>query len=438
MKLTNLAFGWDTLVFAGMVAAMLISGRAFADDPDYSTYVQLAASDTVEDKAASTSWQSALHWSDSAAPSSDKNYYVPAGRTLVHHHTKDNAAANTWNGGQLAVAGKFHVYVSIGNNNGCLVPDLVLLPGSEISTDCYGPFYIYNSTTSRVTVAGTLENPAVLSQHYYNSDKSRNHSIYANFVGTSSSALVYTRPDVSYKGNILGKGYPFYCYLHDYPFKNYGGTLMLRGANTYVRLAEARTFNWPNTALRVEDGAVLVPYYGGTSNGNTTNMYLRSFALEDGQLHFNRNSSPNVLFPVINVTEGLSFGEGAVIVVPSAVGSYIPYRTPEGSPNGGKMFHLANLSGTAAANLPDLSNVKLCYDPDTIDVIGVGLQFYDGENGSKDLYIAAPDVVAMTNANVETTSGDKIQYSAFQSGHAGDWTNLDWPSTMEAAVAVSN
>ena len=411
---------------AGCVVA-LGAVCAFADDPDYSTYVQLTASDKVEDKAASTSWQSALHWSDNAAPSSDKNYYVPAGRTLVHHHTKDNAAANTWNGGQLAVAGKFHVYVSIGNNNGCLVPDLVLLPGSEISTDCYGPFYIYNSTTSRVTVAGTLENPAVLSQHYYNSDKSRNHSIYANFVGTSSSALVYTRPDVSYKGNILGKGYPFYCYLHDYPFKNYGGTLMLRGANTYVRLAEARTFNWPNTALRVEDGAVLVPYYGGTFNGNTTNMYLRSFALEDGQLHFNRNSSPNVLFPVINVTEGLSFGEGAVIVVPSAVGSYIPYRTPEGSPNGGKMFHLANLSGTAAANLPDLSNVKLCYDPDTIDVIGVGLQFYDGENGSKDLYIAAPDVVAMTNANVETTSGDKIQYSAFQSGHAGDWTNLETP-----------
>ena len=401
---------------------------AFADTPDYSTYVQLTASDEVEDKAALTSWQSALHWSDSAAPSSDKNYYVPAGRILVHHHTKDNAAANTWNGGQLAVAGIFHAYVSIGNNNGCLVPDLVLLPGSEVRADCYAPFYVYNSTTSRVTVAGTMENPAVLSQHYHNSDKERSHSIYANFVGTSSSALVYTRPAVNYKGRSLGDSLNFYLSLHDFPFKDYGGTLILRGSNSYIKLAEARTFNWPNTALRIEDGAVLAPYYGGTFNDNTKNMYLRSLALEEGLLKFNRNSSPNVLFPVVNVTEGLSFGEGAVIVVPSSVGSYIPYRTPEGSPNGGKMFHVANLSGTAVANLPDLSNVKLCYDPDTIDVIGgVGLQFYDGENGSKDLYIVAPDVVAMTNANIETTSGGKIQYGAFQSGHAGDWTNLETP-----------
>ena len=401
---------------------------AFADTPDYSTYMQLTASDTVDDKAATTSWQSALHWSDNAAPSSDKNYYVPAGRILVHAHTKDNAVANTWNGGQLAIAGIFHAYVSIGNNNGCLVPDLVLLPGSEVRTDCYAPFYIYNSTTSRVTVAGTMENPAVISQHYYNSDKERSHSIYANFVGTSSSALVYTRPAVNYKGRSLGNSLNFYLSLHDFPFKDYGGTLILRGSNSYVKLAEARTFNWPNTALRIEDGAVLAPYYGGTFNDNTKNMYLRSLALEEGQLNFNRNSSPNVLFPVVNVTEGFSFGEGAVIVVPSSVGSYIPYRTPEGSPNGGRMFRVANLSGTAAANLPDLSKVKLCYDSDMVDIIGgVGLQFYDGENGSKDLYIASSGVVAMTNANIETTSGDKIQYGAFQSGHAGDWTNLETP-----------
>ena len=429
MRLTKMAFGWGELALfsAGMVAAMLLSGRAFADDPDYSTYVQLTASDTVEDKAASTSWQSALHWSDHLEPSSGKNYYVPAGRILVHHHTKDNAAANTWNGGQLAVAGKFHVYVSIGNQNGCLVPDLVLLPGSEVRTDCYAPFYIYNSTTSRVTVAGTMENPAVISQHYYNSDKERSHAIYANFVGTSSSVLVYTRPAVSYKGNILGKGYPFYCNIPNFPFRNYGGTLILRGPNSYVKLAERYAFNWPNTALRVEDGAVLEPYYGSTFDNNTKNLYLRSLALEEGQLKFNRNSSPNVLFRVVNVTEGLSFGEGAVIVVPSSVGNYIPYRTPEGSPNGGKMFHVANLSGTAAANLPDLSKVKLCYDGSAIDVHGLGLKFYDGESGSKDLYIASTDVVAMTNANIETTSGDKIQYSAFQPGHAGDWTNLETP-----------
>ena len=398
---------------------------ALADGPDYSTYVQLENSDTVEDKSASTSWQSALHWSDHLEPSSSKNYYVPAGKILVHHHTKDNATANTWNGGQLAVAGKFHVYVSIGNNNGCLVPDLVLLPGAEVRADCYGPFYIYNSTTSRVTVAGTMENPAVISQHYYNPDKARNHSIYANFVGTSSSALVFTRPNVSYRGNVLGKGYPFYCYLHDFPFRDYSGTFILRGSNTRVRLAEARTFNWPNTALRVEEGAFLIPYYGTTFNDNTKNMRLRSLVVDNGQIEFNRSS--NELFPIINVTEGLSFGEGTVIVVPEAVKNFIPYRTPEGVPNDGKMFRVVNLTGTAAANLPDVSDVKICYVTNTAESVGIGFRFYDGENGSKDLYIAASDVVAMTNANVETTTGDKIQYGAFQSGHAGDWTNLETP-----------
>ena len=75
-------------------ASLVLFGTAmlFADSPDYSTYVQLENSDTVEDKAASTSWHSGLHWVDHLEPSSSKNYYVPAGKILVHHHTKEPVA----------------------------------------------------------------------------------------------------------------------------------------------------------------------------------------------------------------------------------------------------------------------------------------------------------------------------------------------------------
>ena len=428
----------NTVLVAGVSLFVLFgTARLFADAPDYSTYVQLTESDTGT-SATTTSWRSGLNWSDGKPPSSGKNYYVPAGLTLVHPHAADNADNNTWKGGQLAVAGIFHVYASIGDKNGCLVPDLVLLDGAEIRTDCYGPFYLYNNVTSTVTVAATTANPAIISQHYYNTEKVRNNSLRAYFMGTSASALVYTRPLVNYNGLELAKGgAPFECRLYDYSFKNYPGTWTLRGVNTYAKMAEGRAPNWPDTALRVEDGAIFEPYYINgngnlTYNDNTKNMYLRSLAIDGGQLSLNRNSTQNVLVPLVNVTEGISFGEGAVIAVPTAVKDYIPHRTPEGASNGGKMFRVANLTGVAAANLPDVSNAKICYLTNTMEAVGLGLRFYDGENGSKDLYIAASDIVAMTNANIETTSGDNIQYSAFQSGHAGDWTNLETPSANSA------
>ena len=422
------------LLVAGTVSLVLFgTARLFADSPDYSTYVQLTESDTGTG-ATTTSWRSKLHWSDNAAPSSGKNYYVPAGLTLVHPHAADSADNNTWKGGQLAVAGIFHVYANVGDKNGCLIPDLVLLDGAEIRTDCYGPFNIYNDVTGTVTVAATMAHPAVISHHYYNTEKVRANSLRANFTGTSSSALVYTRPLVNYNGVELANGdAPFELRLLDYSFKNYPGTLMLRGINTYAKLIESRALNWPNTALRVEDGAIFEPYYI-TSNGNlsyndnTKNMYLRSLAIDGGQLSLNRNSTYNVLVPLVNVTEGISFGKGSVIAVPTKIKDYIPFVTPDGAPNDGKMFRVANLTGAATANLPDVSNAKICYLTNSMEAVGLGLRFYDGENGSKDLYIAASDIVAMTNANTETTSGDNIQYSAFQSGHADDWTNLETPS----------
>ena len=161
-------------------------------------------------------------------------------------------------------------------------------------------------------------------------------------------------------------------------------------------------------------------------------LRLRSLVLDGGQLSLNRNSTQNVLVPTINVTESLSFGKGSFIAVPTAVKDYIPFVTPDGAPNDGKMFRVANLTGAAAANLPDFSHAKICYLTNSMEAVGLGFRFYDGENGSKDLYIAASDIVAMTNANIETTTAAGTQYSAFQSGHAGDWTNLETPPANSA------
>ena len=394
-------------------------GCAYADGDPYAGYVKLTGKDELT--TGGCSWNRAGNWEDGQAPSSTKDYYVPAG-TRLYHPQITTQSANIWNGGKLVIGGVFLVMVSGGNYNAPSIADLTLLPGSEVITHAYGPFYYYDGNTGTVTIASTMANPAVISHHYYESG-SRHHGLFGDFRGTAESAFAYTRVYTNYEGKACDNG--FYCNIPSATFKNYPGTFIARGGNSIVKPADASTYIWPQTAVRVED-ALMYLYENAAFNDSTTNCYMRSLASKGGGIVFNFNSSQNRCFPLLHLTEGLSLDADTCVVLGSGCRDKIPYITPESDTSAKfKVWKLANLPATASVT--GISDAKLCAGNRNCDAVGLDLELLDAEDGSKDVYVTSAGIVAMTNANVETTSGSNIAYGAFQAGHAGDWTNLETP-----------
>ena len=313
MESTKMTFGRGielALATAGMVAATLLPVCAFADDP-YADYVKL----TRKDGSGSSSWNAKGGWSDKKAPHSDTNYYVAAD-ALLWRANDTSVAGRTWNGGQLVLAGIFHVGVNASDANAPLIPDLVLLPGSEVRTVAYGPYYPLNGVTGVVTVAGTAENPSKITHHYFQS-ATRSHRLFAKFVGTAASVLQYCRPFINCDGAAADHG--FYCRAEKWTFADYPGTFNVTGGNSVFKPESNRSYNWPQTAFVADDGAEFYFYYDSTYNNNTKNAYMRSFTSSGATLIFNHNVASRMAFPVVNLTERLALDDGTVLKLNSDV-----------------------------------------------------------------------------------------------------------------------
>ncbi len=394
---------------------------AFADDP-YADYVKLTRKDTKSNY----SWNVAGGWSDKKVPHSDTNYYVAPG-AILWRITNNDADNRKWKGGKLVLAGTFHSAVSASDANSPVIPDLVLLGGSEVRAETYGPFYSVGDVTGVVTVAGTAENPSKITQHYYQSG-TRSHRLYAKFVGTADSMLEYTRPFTNYSGTVIDHG--FYARALKWTFANYPGTFRVTGGNSVFKPDSNYDFNWPQTAFVVDDGAELYFYYGNTYNNSTKNAYLRSFTASGATLYFTHDVASRNAFPVLNVTERLALENGTTIRLNSDTLDTFIVGVSDTNPTGRskRLFHVAD---TAAATLGDLSGIKLKrFNGGGMPFTNVSLEVVSNLDGSKDVYIASPGIVAMTNGNVETTGygggsnpADAPQYGAFEPGHPNDWSN---------------
>ena len=124
------------LVKKSAIAAMALSvgflAVAFADDADpYADYIYLTKNDTTS----TYSWNNTDaetfkqgNWSEPF--STERNYYVPAGRTL--YADGRNGAAGTWAGGELVIAGTMVSYVFTQFSRAPIVPNLVFLGGSVL------------------------------------------------------------------------------------------------------------------------------------------------------------------------------------------------------------------------------------------------------------------------------------------------------------------
>jgi hypothetical protein len=282
-----------------------------------------------------------------------------------------------------------------------------------------------------VTVAGTISNPAKISHNYQWSytggGSARSHALYAFFKGNAESALVYTRPFKNYNGAACDYG--FFMFVPNFVFSEYPGTMIVSGGNTIFKPEASAAFNWPLTALKVEDGAHCHFYFNNTFTEKTANAYLRSLDFSGGSILLNSRIENGAYkaYPVINISEKLQAGANGTIKINGLDSAMIKSITPDD--NSGRVMKIAHLSPSSDEGLSD------CLNANITSVIGgdygkfFTLSNVENEDGSKDIYLTTPGIVTMTNVNVESTGypAGSVQYSAFQQGHAGDWSNLETP-----------
>ncbi len=418
-----------SLSVASLALEAVVAASDVADD-QYSDYVWLTRRDTW----AARSWNEAGGWADGAAPDASKNYYVAPGAILWRAAGSEiNDPNRCWNGGQLVLAGMFHSDVSMGDQYAPFVRDLVMLGGSEIRTGTYGPLNGYNGETGTVTVAGTADNPARITHQYRDSFTSaggaRSHGLMAKFAGTDESHLIYTRPFTNYNGAAIDRG--FFCRIQPFAFKDYPGTLRFTGGNTIAAMDATSAFNCPKMALCVDDGAEFRFNHGLSTRYDVS---LRSFSASAAELVFAYDESKNTLRPFVDASEGFSLDGGTVLRMDGALANAFVPGISSDNPQGISV-KVAHLGDKAAEAVGDLSGVKLlAKNLAELPSAEFKLLAVDDGVGGKDVYVAAPGIVAMTNQNVETSGypAGSVQYGAFEEGHAGDWTNGETPSPDSA------
>ena len=408
-------------MFVGTAAALV-----FADD--YSGYVRLDGVDTT----ANQSWNAKGHWSDKAAPSSTKNYYVPAGSLLYQQSGNSSTdAQRTWNGGQLVIGGTFLTTVNNSAANGPLVNDLVLLGGSDCRVGCFSFLGAINNVMGSVTVEGTLANPAVISHHHPNSSNgTRAYGIYGVFGGSSDSAVVLTRPYTNYNNEAMDYGWS--CGIDQEPFAAYPGTVIMRGGNFKARPSQNQSsFNMPLATLRLEDGANCHFYKAaGTLASDAEIGALDSVG---GKMYFNYRVSGGVtdVNPVVNVSRRLSLDADTVVTLPANVDSFLVGVRPDNAY--GTTFKIAHLTGTAAETVGDLSAAKVAVTNNAQLGYPVKLHAIANGDGTKDVYLATPNVAVMTNLNGSSSSAA----GAFDAGSGWMWTNQEEPAANSSMTYLA-
>ena len=419
------------LMFAAVVAAV---SCALADGEDpYADYVKM----TADDNNSFVSFSTKGRWNDNLAPHEDANYYVAADRILFMTGVMSTDAAadytNCWHGGQLVLAGKFRPAVGAGTQYGPCVPDLVMLGGSEIQYPTYGFFADHEGKTTTVTVQSTFDNPATISQHYYDSafkNASGQVTGYrgcvanARFVGTADAHLQLTRPFVNYSGSKIDHG--FYFQMNDYCFTDYAGTLTILGSNTIVT-AGGGAMNAPNCAVRLVDAPDVS--FGGNQDGDAwAAAKMRSLSAPSGKLSFYYQSNNKRLVPRLDVTESLTFGSDVTLKVNGA----FTRDDLVGMPVGGTFATLArfaNLGPDATVDMADDLTFDFAVSPVLPPYCPAPYLKVGEKDGERFIDVAVDKLVTMDVGNIETTGTAGNQYGSFEPGHGSDFSNKEEPTS---------
>jgi len=340
---------------------LLLSTAALATPPaPYESYVELETSDV---NTGDNSMQNGAHWSDKAVPDGTKDYYVPNGKTIY-------TAASTYDsyfefpGRTLACAGFLS---NACGNKGFGVKVLHLLPGFDfqVQNNCpnIGGGASAQSNYGTWTVKGTEETPAKISILWaYNGTAI---TFYPKLVGDEDAFLTiyrkgnpyppsaYEPPDGAiYKAGQSG-GYNVKYYTPDKMYnemkgslEEYFGTIQVV-SNATIQLTTA-TGSMPGT-IRVENGGHL--RQAMTSGAYTiANLDLR----ENATVYF----EPGKTVGTYTITNSLVREADKPFIV--------SFEDLNGAKdisaaliNGKLKLKLFTLTGPAAANAPDFSDVKI-------------------------------------------------------------------------------
>lgn len=418
------------MMFAAVVAAV---SCALADGEDpYADYVKM----TADDNNSFISFSTKGRWNDNRAPHEDANYYVASDRILFMTGVmRTDAAAhytNCWHGGRLVVAGKFRPSVGSGTQFGPCVPDLVLLGGAEIQYPTYGFFADHEGKTTTVTVQSTFDNPATISQHYYDSafkNASGQVTGYrgcvsgAKFVGDEDAHLVLTRPFVNYSGSKIDHG--FYFQMAGNCFGDYKGALTILGSNTIVTTS-GNAMNAPDCAVRLVDAPDVCLGWNSDADAWAA-AKMRSFTAPSGKLTFYYQAASKRIVPRLDVTEGLALGLGLKM-------KFTNYDRAGmvGMPAGGTHGTLARLAKLGQDATVDLAD-DLTFDmPVNLPPYYKPYLKVVEEGGERFVDVAVDKLVIMDVANIESDNhpnpGDKM-YGSFAPGHGSDFSNKEDPTS---------
>ena len=413
-------------MFAAVVAAV---SCALADGEDpYADYVKLSASDNSSHISFSTKG----FWNDNLAPHEDANYYVAADKVLNMTGVMSTSAAadytNCWHGGQLVLAGIFRPAVGAGSQYSPCVPDLVMLGGSEIQYTTYGFFANHQNKSTTVTVQSTIDTPATISQHSYDSAFKdggyRGCVANARFVGNADAHLQLTRPFVNYSGTKIDHG--FYFQMNDYCFTDYAGTLTILGSNTIVT-ATGGAMNAPDCAVRLVDAPDV--NFGGNQDGDAwAAAKMRSLSAPSGKLSFYYQSKNKRLAPRLDVTESLTFGSDVTLKVNGA----FTRDDLVGMPVGGTFATLArfaNLGPDATVDMADDLTFDFAVSPVLPPYYPAPYLKVGEKDGERFIDVAVDKLVTMDVGNIETTGAAGTQYGSFESGHGSDFSNKEEPTS---------
>ena len=269
---------------------------------DYSTYVQLAVDepDNLSDSKPHA-WFDGANWSDKAAPSSTKDYYVPAGLQM-HLRGVNSKPLGTFGGRQLAVAGKLYVSVSSGTKNDPVIPDLVCLDGSSIRiASQYAPFGVAGTV---LNVAASLASPLTID---YLCQTEASAALFLNqFVGTG--AFVFTQSVANTAAN------PAIIKLSPNTMDDFHGTMIVSGPNTLVKADGTASLSTSGDVV-VRDGGSLYPCFSWQTRANTPVMTMRGLTVGAGGFvvaHVDQRDTDPTAYPYFKVTDSLVFEDGGV------------------------------------------------------------------------------------------------------------------------------
>ncbi len=324
----------EVLIYGFVVLGLAISTLA-VDTRDYSTYIKLKATTTLEEGVGG--WPGADKWNPEGEMSDSGYYIVPSGMTLTTktRNTSGYPIGGTWPMAELAIAGTFTIWANGSRDKAAVTPRLALLPGGKVKFD--SAYSTLNGDT--LDIRGTAANPSIVENNITLATDNKNYYPQLNiaFTGDSDSVVKFSRT-ASARGDDFQRAFRVKG-----GFADFLGTVIVDGAHVWLRPeTTATTFDIGGTLWITNGASVYVatvsPTFGSLVMASDTTLRIAS-----GR--------------AITVTDSFKIAEGATIMFGGASLLKNDYRTgTDHSPTGITFISVCGAANAAAVDRTVLFN----------------------------------------------------------------------------------